>query len=155
MATVAKAQAYQNFIGGKWVDSSSGTTFENLNPATGEVIGIYPRSDAKDVAAAANGAKVTPRGNRRSVGKDGSKAILFGFEFDRDVFIQKVTVFGPAGLDLRLESGNGLKGRIERTLEIQRPEGDGMEFPAGRYSLGFTGTVSGLSFTTSCLFTVK
>ena len=32
------------FIGGKWVDSVSGKTFETLNPATGEVIARSPRA---------------------------------------------------------------------------------------------------------------
>jgi aldehyde dehydrogenase (NAD+) len=52
MATVAKAEAYRNFIGGQWVDAPSGRTFENRNPATGELLGVYPRSGADDVARA-------------------------------------------------------------------------------------------------------
>jgi betaine-aldehyde dehydrogenase/aminobutyraldehyde dehydrogenase len=37
------------FIGGEWVDSSSGETLEVLNPATGEVIAEVPRATAEDV----------------------------------------------------------------------------------------------------------
>jgi len=57
----ARAKTYQNYIGGEWVPSSSGETFENLNPAnTREVVGRFPVSTAEDidraVAAAASAA---------------------------------------------------------------------------------------------------
>ncbi|MEP6623237.1 MAG: gamma-aminobutyraldehyde dehydrogenase [Acidimicrobiia bacterium] len=47
----------QNFIGGAWVDASSGATDNVLNPATGEVISAVPASDAADVDAAVAAAK--------------------------------------------------------------------------------------------------
>ncbi|HZA34719.1 MAG TPA: aldehyde dehydrogenase family protein, partial [Vicinamibacterales bacterium] len=41
------SDTFRNFIGGAWVGSSSGRTFETRNPAdTDEVIGSYPESDA-------------------------------------------------------------------------------------------------------------
>jgi alpha-ketoglutaric semialdehyde dehydrogenase len=44
------AKTYKNLIGGEWVGSRSGQTFENLNPAdTRDVIGIFQRSDKRDV----------------------------------------------------------------------------------------------------------
>jgi acyl-CoA reductase-like NAD-dependent aldehyde dehydrogenase len=37
-------QDYGNFIDGEWVDSRSGATFENLNPANrNEVLGRFAR----------------------------------------------------------------------------------------------------------------
>ena len=43
------SETFRNFIGGAWVGSSSGRTFETRNPAdTDEVIGSYPESDAAD-----------------------------------------------------------------------------------------------------------
>jgi alpha-ketoglutaric semialdehyde dehydrogenase len=48
MATTT-AQTFKNFIGGEWVDAASGETFESTSPATGETIGIFPRSGAEDV----------------------------------------------------------------------------------------------------------
>lgn len=49
---------YQNFIAGRWVDSPSGETHENRNPANWtEVIGIFPRSTADDVNRAVQAAK--------------------------------------------------------------------------------------------------
>jgi aldehyde dehydrogenase (NAD+) len=48
----------QNYIGGKWVDAISGATFENRNPANWqEVIGIFPDSGDKEVAAAVKSAR--------------------------------------------------------------------------------------------------
>ncbi len=51
------SRTYYNFIGGKWVASKSGKTFESRNPAhKDEVIGIFQRSDGDDVAAAIDAA---------------------------------------------------------------------------------------------------
>jgi aminobutyraldehyde dehydrogenase len=48
---------HKQFIGGEWVESSSGETMEVLNPATGEVIAEVPRSGAEDVDRAVDAAK--------------------------------------------------------------------------------------------------
>lgn len=49
---------FKNYINGKWLDSKSGQTFENRNPAdTSEVIGVFPRSGAEEVAAAVEAAQ--------------------------------------------------------------------------------------------------
>src|SRR3954465_3127685 len=51
-------KAYRNLVAGKWVDSSSGATFENRNPADwNDVIGTFPRSGAEDVNRAVESAK--------------------------------------------------------------------------------------------------
>jgi acyl-CoA reductase-like NAD-dependent aldehyde dehydrogenase len=50
-------KTFQNYIGGEWVDSSSGETFESVNPATGDTIGTFPRSSADDVDRAVAAAK--------------------------------------------------------------------------------------------------
>jgi len=52
------AKTYKNLIGGEWVGSRSGQTFENLNPAdTRDVIGVFQRSDQRDVDDAVAAAK--------------------------------------------------------------------------------------------------
>jgi 1-pyrroline dehydrogenase len=48
---------HKQFIGGEWVESSSGETMEVLNPATGEVIAEVPRGTAEDVERAVAAAK--------------------------------------------------------------------------------------------------
>lgn len=48
---------HKMFIGGEFVDSSSGETMEVLNPATGEVIAEVPRGTAEDVERAVEAAK--------------------------------------------------------------------------------------------------
>ena len=49
-------KTFQNYIGGEWFDSASGETFESTSPATGEAIGIFPRSNADDVDRAVDAA---------------------------------------------------------------------------------------------------
>jgi 1-pyrroline dehydrogenase len=48
---------HRNFVGGEWVDASSGETMEVLNPATGETIAEVPRAGAEDVDRAVQAAK--------------------------------------------------------------------------------------------------
>jgi aldehyde dehydrogenase (NAD+) len=44
---------YQNYIGGEWVDSASGETFDDINPANiGDVVGSFQASTAEDAKAA-------------------------------------------------------------------------------------------------------
>jgi hypothetical protein len=46
-ATLSNSQAkvYKNFIDGEWVESSTGETFENRNPAdTRDLVGIFQKS---------------------------------------------------------------------------------------------------------------
>lgn len=47
----------KNFIGGEWVESAGGSTFESLNPATEEVLAVAPASTAEDVNRAVAAAK--------------------------------------------------------------------------------------------------
>ena len=52
----------RNFVGGAFVDAASGATLDNLNPATGAVIGTIPRSSADDVDAAVAAARAAASG---------------------------------------------------------------------------------------------
>jgi acyl-CoA reductase-like NAD-dependent aldehyde dehydrogenase len=52
------AKTYKNLIGGEWVESRSGQTYENLNPAdTRDVIGVFQRSDKRDIDDAVSAAR--------------------------------------------------------------------------------------------------
>ena len=73
MATT-ETKTFKNFIGGEWVDAASGETFESLSPATGEVLGTFPKSGPEDVdraVAAARAAydewRLTPAPERAQV----------------------------------------------------------------------------------------
>jgi aldehyde dehydrogenase (NAD+) len=55
MATAAPS--FKNAIGGEWVDAAGGEAFETFVPATGEVLGTFPRSAAADVDRAVAAAK--------------------------------------------------------------------------------------------------
>ena len=57
--TVRRPQVQQTqcFIGGKWIPSASGKTFETIHPATEEVICEVAEGDAEDVDAAVDAAR--------------------------------------------------------------------------------------------------
>jgi len=48
---------FKNYIHGKWIDARSGEEFERRNPANGELIGTFSKSDARDVDDAVQAAK--------------------------------------------------------------------------------------------------
>jgi aldehyde dehydrogenase (NAD+) len=53
-----RTKVYKNFIDGEWVESASGQTFENRNPADSrDVVGIFQKSNKSDVDAAVDAAK--------------------------------------------------------------------------------------------------
>ena len=58
MATAYAPRVYKNFIAGEWVEPRSGNTLEDRNPANrDELVGIFPASNAEDVAQAADAAR--------------------------------------------------------------------------------------------------
>jgi alpha-ketoglutaric semialdehyde dehydrogenase len=51
-------KVFKNFIDGEWVESTTGETFENRNPAdTRDVVGVFQHSGKADVDAAVDAAK--------------------------------------------------------------------------------------------------
>ena len=50
-------EKFGQFIDGKWQQSSSGETYEVINPATEEVIGKVSKANSKDVQRALNSAQ--------------------------------------------------------------------------------------------------
>ncbi len=52
-----EAASFQNYVGGEWVDAASGATFESRDPATDELIGVFPRSGPEDVDRAVEAAR--------------------------------------------------------------------------------------------------
>jgi len=62
MKVIDKTQTLKMFVGGRWVDSESGETFEATSPATGEVIARLPkgtRADAVRALEAASAARAS------------------------------------------------------------------------------------------------
>jgi aldehyde dehydrogenase (NAD+) len=52
------SKVFYNLIDSKWVSSVSGRHFHNMNPANNdEILGVFPRSDARDVDHAVQAAK--------------------------------------------------------------------------------------------------
>jgi aldehyde dehydrogenase (NAD+) len=53
-----KTRVFKNFIDGEWIESSTGQTFEDINPAdTRDVVAIFQKSAKADVDAAVDAAK--------------------------------------------------------------------------------------------------
>ena len=85
-----QAQRYRNFINGEWVDSSSGKTVPNINPAnTDDIIGHAPastRDEAKAAIAAAEAAfpawRATPAPQR---GRILAKAVTLCYEHKEEI----------------------------------------------------------------------
>ncbi|MCL5773657.1 MAG: aldehyde dehydrogenase family protein [Firmicutes bacterium] len=50
-------EKYGLYINGEWVNSTSGETFESINPATEEVIGIFQKGNKEDVKSAVEAAE--------------------------------------------------------------------------------------------------
>ena len=68
------ASKHKMFIDGRWVEASSGETFEDMNPFTGEVYAHIPAGTAKDAQLAIEAAErafpewaETPPGKRREI----------------------------------------------------------------------------------------
>jgi alpha-ketoglutaric semialdehyde dehydrogenase len=58
MAIEFAPRVFKNYINGEWVESRSGKTIEDRNPANAdELVGIFPASNAEDVAHAVDAAK--------------------------------------------------------------------------------------------------
>ena len=58
VGATTKTRTFKNFIDGEWVESVTGQTFEDRNPAdTREVVAIFQRSNKQDVDAAVDAAK--------------------------------------------------------------------------------------------------
>ncbi|RLT41638.1 MAG: aldehyde dehydrogenase family protein [Chloroflexi bacterium] len=53
---------YKNLIAGAWVDSASGETFENRNPANHELLGHFPSATVEDTQRAIAAAKESLKG---------------------------------------------------------------------------------------------
>jgi alpha-ketoglutaric semialdehyde dehydrogenase len=48
---------YTHYIDGQWTESASGETFENRNPANGELIGAFAKGDTAEIGRAVEAAK--------------------------------------------------------------------------------------------------
>ena len=58
LGATTKTRIFKNFIDGEWVESRTGETFEDRNPAdTRDVVGIFQKSGKEDVDAAIEAAK--------------------------------------------------------------------------------------------------
>jgi acyl-CoA reductase-like NAD-dependent aldehyde dehydrogenase len=105
---------FANYINGEWVDS--GKTFENRNPATGELVGLHGKGSAADIERAADAAAAAlPAWSSMPAPARG--AILFKAA---DLLDKQ---FEQLGEDMTREEGKTLpeaKGEVRRSINILR-----------------------------------
>jgi acyl-CoA reductase-like NAD-dependent aldehyde dehydrogenase len=119
------AQNFQNYIAGQWVGSAK--TFENRNPAnTDEVVGLFAKGSAQDVADAASAAAAAfPAWSAMPAPARGN--LLFKAA---DILDRK---FDQLGSEMTREEGKTLpeaKGEVRRAINILRYfGGEGSRMP--------------------------
>jgi aldehyde dehydrogenase (NAD+) len=105
---------FANYINGEWVES--GKTFENRNPATGDLVGLHSKGSAADVERAADAAAAALPG-WSSMPAPARGAILFKAA---DLLDKQ---FDQLGEEMTREEGKTLpeaKGEVRRTINIFR-----------------------------------
>ncbi len=74
---MSEQRIYKNFIGGERLESASGKTFKNINPADSrDIIGSFQRSNADDVARAVEAASAAFPGWRRTAAPKRAEILL-------------------------------------------------------------------------------
>src|ERR1035441_1775276 len=105
---------FANYINGEWVES--GKTFENRNPATGELVGLHAKGPAGDIDKAADAAAAALSA-WSSMPAPARGAILFKAA---DLLDKQ---FDQLGEDMTREEGKTLpeaKGEVRRSINIFR-----------------------------------
>ena len=119
------AQTFKNYINGEWV--GSGKTFENRNPAnTDEIVGLFPKGRAQDIAdAAAAAAAAFPAWSAMPAPARGNLLYKAADIMDRK--------FDQLGAEMTREEGKTLpeaKGEVRRAINILRYfGGEGSRMP--------------------------
>ena len=102
------------------------------------------------LSAVPGSVSVKSKGYRRLELEGGLKAVAFDVAFSRDVYVDKIRVQGPDGVDQTVDAGNGVARATPRKLYLHRTKAGGPDFAPGRYGLTFAGSASGRSFAVSC-----
>src|SRR5215831_6199467 len=125
MTAFASIQTFGNYVNGEW--RSGGATFENRNPAnTDEVVGLFVKGTAKDVADAADAAAAAFAGWSTTAGPARGNLLYKAADIlDRS--------FESIAADMTREEGKTLpeaKGEVRRSINIFRYfAGEGSRMP--------------------------
>jgi alpha-ketoglutaric semialdehyde dehydrogenase len=125
MTAIASTQTFGNYINGEW--RSGGQTFENRNPAnTDEVVGLFVKGSAKDVADAADAAAAAFPGWSKTNGPARGNILYKA----ADILDRR---FDQVAADMTREEGKTLpeaKGEVRRSINILRYfAGEGSRMP--------------------------
>jgi acyl-CoA reductase-like NAD-dependent aldehyde dehydrogenase len=115
MATAVAPRVFKNFINGEWVESRSGSAYENRNPAnTDELIGMFASSTDEDVNAAVDAAREAYK-SWRLVPAPKRAEILFRAA---ELLLQRKAVFSK---DMTREMGKVLaetRGDVQEAIDM-------------------------------------
>jgi alpha-ketoglutaric semialdehyde dehydrogenase len=132
--------AFANFVGGEWLPSASGSTYEKRGPwRPSEVIGEFPASEAADVeSAAAAAAEAFGGWSRAPAAQRGAVLARAADAIDRRV--------EQIAQDMTLEMGKPIReARMEAArmaLILRFFAGEGLRATGGRYEQAATGSVA-------------
>ncbi|HWX54557.1 MAG TPA: aldehyde dehydrogenase family protein [Verrucomicrobiae bacterium] len=152
------AKTYKNFIDGEWVESASGQTYENLNPADArEVVGIFQRSGQRDVEEAVSAAaraferwRLVPAPKRAEIIYRASEALLNRKEeYARAMTQEMGKVLKEARGDVQeaVDTGYYMAGEGRRQFGVTVPSELPSKFAmAVRMPIGVCGMISPWNF---------
>ncbi len=148
----------RNFINGEYRESSSGKTFENINPCTGDVIGIVHEASREDVDAAVSAARAALSGpwSKLSAAErsDLLRAVADGIDRRFDEFLEAECLdtgkpYGIAGhIDIPRGAANfrvfadAAKNFATEAFQMDTPDGDGALNVSLRKPKGVIGVIS-------------
>ena len=76
MAVAAEARTLRNYVAGAWVEVAGEQPIEDVDPATGELVALVPRSTAAEVDAAVHSARAAQREWREVPPQERARAVM-------------------------------------------------------------------------------
>ncbi len=76
MAVAAEARTLRNYVGGAWVEVADSEPIEDVDPATGELAALVPRSSAAEVDAAVRSAREAQHEWREVSPQERARAVM-------------------------------------------------------------------------------
>jgi acyl-CoA reductase-like NAD-dependent aldehyde dehydrogenase len=122
-------QVFRNYINGKWIETGTNGTFENVNPADhSDIVGVFPKSGAEEVEAAVAAAKeafrgwsLTPAPKRADIIKKAGDLLL---EHKEEIARQMTREMGKILLETRGDVQEGIDTAYMAAGEGRRLFGD-------------------------------
>lgn len=103
-------------IDGKFVDSVAGRTFENRNPATGELISLFPEGDAEDIDLAVSAARRALEGPWSKFTPYQRQSCILRFSELVDKHFEDIAMADTLDIGMPISRARGRRGKVEQIL---------------------------------------